>query len=231
MAELAGLRLGPNRSGVDAYYDFVAGGSPYATPIELKSTTSKSVSTARDVGLSHVEKWRSRVWIFGFYDPSGDQLESLLVLGPRDMEPWISQIEHYIAPDMRIGERSARRLELDDLYIICGEKHVYSLEDAQSLHKRQWNLDRYVREQDRADGYSAGKMLEILKLRALYLNARGSTLNNPHIPSTFWPEFGDRMVSPRGAKPRLRRTMRAAIRSITLEDPQLRRLARESVRP
>ena len=42
---------------------------------------------------------------------------------------------------------------------------------------------------DNATGYTPLKMLEILKLRAIYLNQRGSTLNNPHIPSSFFQRF------------------------------------------
>ena len=47
---------------------------------------------------------------------------------------------------------------------------------------------------DNATGYTPLKMLEILKLRAIYLNQRGSTLNNPHIPSSFFQRFSDRMI-------------------------------------
>lgn len=53
--ELVGLRAGEARSGVDAFLDFNSGGSKYSTPVELKSTTVGSVSTARDVGLGHIE--------------------------------------------------------------------------------------------------------------------------------------------------------------------------------
>ena len=48
--------------------------------------------------------------------------------------------------------------------------------------------------QDDADGYTPAKMLEILKLRAIYLNQRGSTLNNPHIPKSFFANVRDQMI-------------------------------------
>lgn len=189
MCQLIGLRAGEGRSDVDAFFDFDIPGQSYSVPIELKSTTNYSVSTARDVGPGHIAKWRSRVWIFGFYEASGTQLQKILTLGPDEMEDWIGKIENYIAPDFAIGERVAEKLDLDDLFIICGEKPKYNLGDAIALHKRQWSRDRYLSEMDVADGYTPIKMLEILKLRATYLNQRGSTLNNPHIPSSFFLQF------------------------------------------
>lgn len=62
MCELLGFREGKGRTDVDAYYDFENEGVSYSAPLELKSTTKKSVSTARDVGPSHLEKWRMRIW-------------------------------------------------------------------------------------------------------------------------------------------------------------------------
>ncbi len=194
MCQIIGLRKGEGRSDVDAFFDFESRGKIYSSPIELKSTTSHSVSTARDVGPSHISKWRARIWVFGFYNPSGRKLQKLLTLGPDDMEDWIGKIERYIAPDLAIGERIADKLNIEDLYIICGEKRKYSLSDAQALHKRQWRRDKYLSEMDNTDGYTPLKMLEILKLRAIYLNQRGSTLNNPHIPSSFFFRFSDQII-------------------------------------
>ncbi len=194
MCQLLGLREGAGRSEVDAFFDFEANGRVYSTPIELKSTTTGSVSTARDVGPTHIAKWRARIWIFGFYDSSGISLQKLLVLGPNEMESWIGKIEQYIKPDFAIGDRIAEKLDVEDLYIIYKRKSKYSLEDAKSLHKRQWNQNKYLSEMDDADGYTPEKMLEILKLRAIYLNQRGSTLNNPHIPKSFFTNFRDQMI-------------------------------------
>ena len=152
-------------------------------------------------------------------------MESLLILGPDDMEGWIARVERYIAPDFLIGERAAERLSLEDLHIICGEKPVYSQRDARTLHKRQWPEARYGSEMDVTDGYSPGKMLEILRLRAKYLNARGATLNNPHIPKRFFAAFRDSEMSAREAAIELRRAARRRMRSIVLGTPTLRRNA------
>ena len=216
MCQLLGLQEGEGRSEVDAFFDFVANEKFYSAPIELKSTTTGSVSTARDVGPTHIAKWRSRIWIFGFYNPSGTSLRKLLVLGPNEMEGWIGQKEQYIKPDFAIGDRVAERLDVEDLYIICEKKSKYSLEDAKSLHKRQWNQEKYRSEMDDADGYTPEKMLEILKLRAIYLNQRGSTLNNPHIPKSFFANFTDRMIDAVHFSTDARATIHQTLRDITL---------------
>lgn len=226
MCRIAGLKPGENRSGVDAFCDFSEDGIRYSVPIELKSTTNYSVSTARDVGRDHITKWRSRVWIFGFYDPSGIEIRNLLVLGPREMEGWIGLVERYIGPDFAIGDRIFHRLTLEDLHIICGEKDVYSLEDAKSLHKRQWSKDRYFDEMDRENGYSPEKMLRILKLRSRYLINRGATLNNPHIPKKFFFEFRNRMMKLKNESEKPSSSIIAQIRSITIADEKLSRIAR-----
>ena len=70
MCALLGLRLGEGRSEVDAFLDFEEEGLERFCRIELKSTTTDSVSTARDVGPNHIQRWRNRVWVFGFYDRS-----------------------------------------------------------------------------------------------------------------------------------------------------------------
>ena len=194
MCQIIGLRKGEGRSDVDAFLDFVAHGQNFSSPIELKSTTRGSVSTARDVGPDHIEKWRARIWVFGFYDDSGIELQGLLTLGPDDMEGWIGKIESYIAPDFAIGRRIADKLNFEDLHIICGEKRKYTLSDAQALHKRQWSRDQYFSEMDDSEGYTPSKMLEILRLRARYLIQRGSTLNNPHIPRSFFSQFSDQII-------------------------------------
>ena len=198
-----------------------------STPIELKSTTVGSVSTARDVGLGHIEKWRSRVWLFGFYDASGTVLESVLTLGPDDMEPWISRIERYIAPDFLIGERVSTKLGIDDVQVICGEKETYTLEDARAIYKRQWSESRYLSEMDVENGYSPRTMLRILRLRARYLNNRGATLNNPHIPKSFLRRFADQAIDLAAAGDgKVRRRARLAIRRITMASAKLRSVAK-----
>ena len=227
MCMLLGLRQGDGRSGVDAFLDFTADGKRYSAPLELKSTTGGSVSTARDVGPTHIEKWRSLVWVFGFYDHSGGEIEHLLALGPPEMEPWIGRVESYIAPDFAIGKQAALRLTLEDMHIVCGEKSVYSIDDAKALHKRQWGNSRYEQEKDLVSGYSPQKMLEILKQRSEYLHHRGATLNNPHIPRGFFRQVKAHMVDVKASSAtRTKRVVRAQIRASVLAHPEMRAQAR-----
>lgn len=198
MCAQLGFRPGDGRlSEEDAFLDFTEAGVQRSCPIELKSTTKGSVSTARDVGPQHLQKWRRRVWVFGFYNLSGSDLQRVLVLGPEDMEAWIGKLESYVAPDFALGERTAAKLNLEDLDVICGEKARYSLADAKALMKRQWTASKYALEKDSGDGYTPAKMLEMLKLRATYLNKRGATLNNPHIPKSFFARYENRVVDVR----------------------------------
>ena len=227
MCSLLGFRPGRGRSGIDAFYDVTAEGRRHCVPLELKSTTGGSVSTARDVGPTHIEKWRARIWVFGFYDRAGDDIERLLALGPRDMEPWIGRIETYIAPDFAIAERAAARLTLEDLHIVCGEKSVYGPDDARALYKRQWTNSRYEAEKDLANGYSPGRMLEILRRRSEYLHHRGATLNNPHIPKGFFAQFNEHMIDVRGkSRMKAKRAVRARVRASTLAQGDMRAQAR-----
>jgi hypothetical protein len=191
MLSLLDLQAGGSRSGVDAYLIKQTEDRKIEIPLELKSTTNNTVSTARDVGMAHIEKWRQRVWVFGFFANQGEKLHSVICLKPSELESWFSKVESYIKPDFSIGELSSKRLQTEDLHIICGKKEIYTLNDAESLHKKQWTKHEYISHMDLADGYSPQKMLEILRLRAKYLNERGSTLNNPHIPEKV---FRDRTV-------------------------------------
>ena len=215
MCALLGLRRGEGRSEVDAFLDFQEKGEDRVCPVELKSTTTGSVSTARDVGPDHIKQWRSRVWVFGFYDRSGTDLARVLTLGPDEMEAWIGKVESYMRPDFALGERVAAKLDGEDLDIICGRKDKYGLADAKALMKRQWSASKYTSEMDDHDGYSRAKMLEILKVRALYVNHRGSTLNNPHVPKSFFAGFSALMLDVHGMDLRtLREVTQTRIRQL-----------------
>ncbi len=183
------------RGGVDANLNIEVDGRPYLLEVEVKSSTKDSVSTARDVGMEHIQKWRRKLFVIGFYsrERGRPELKRCLCLTPIDMEPWISQIETKISLDFALAATASRKLELNDLYKICGEKTMYSLGDAKRLHKQQWSAKQYKDELDmkegRISGYSQIKMLEILRLRSKYISERGATLNNPHITKTHLAKF------------------------------------------
>lgn len=190
------------RDGTDASFKIVSKGRTIEIPVEVKSTTGDTVSTARDVGMSHIKKWRSHFWIIGFYTKSRDpDLIKTLCLTPDDIEPWVASIEQKILPDFSLANHASRRLRMEDLYVICGQKEYYTIDDAKLLYKQQWSKSQY---QEALDSEFSGKqvispekMLSILKLRSTYIAQRGATLNNPHVTSGFLKSFlrTDRLIN------------------------------------
>jgi hypothetical protein len=211
------------RSGTDAHFSVEVDGRRYRIPVEVKSSTKDSVSTARDCGMDHVEKWKRVMWVIGFYSRErSPRLLSMLCLTPADMALWITEIEDRIGPDYLIAEHAAEsvRFTLEDLYTICGAKEAYEVADAKRLLKRQWSNEQYRAARDmrigRALKISPQKMLELLTLRARYIARRGATLNNPHVPKTFLTGFEgtDRVVATNGEPAvRIREIVRSYIGS------------------
>lgn len=48
------------RSGVDAFLDVQTSKGKFRFEVEVKSSTGGTVSTARDVGMDHIQKWRRK---------------------------------------------------------------------------------------------------------------------------------------------------------------------------
>lgn len=191
------------RAGVDALLDVDVDGCSYRFEVEVKSSTGSTVSTARDVGMEHIQKWRRKLFVIGFYSKEArrPELQHCLCLTPIDMEPWIASIEAKMLIDFKLAMRASRRLVLSDLFEVCGEKETYSLEDAKRLHKQQWTAEQYAAALDVDKGpercISQLKMLQILQLRSKYIAERGATLNNPHVTKTHLDTFAgsNRVVS------------------------------------
>lgn len=191
------------RAGVDAVLALDIDGQRCRMEVEVKSTTGSTVSTARDVGVDHIEKWRRKLFVIGFYSKAARRPELLhcLCLTPLDMEPWIAATEAKIQIDFRLAALASKRLTVFDLFEVCGEKPAYTVEDAKRLHKQQWTASEYTAALDmQLDGQpriSQPRMLEILQLRARYIAERGATLNNPHITKAHLDRFAgsDRVVA------------------------------------
>jgi hypothetical protein len=183
------------RAGVDAVLDVEVDGRTYRFEVEVKSSTGETVSTARDVGMEHIQKWRRKLFVIGFYSREKGRPELLrsLCLTPLDMESWIASIESKILIDFKLALLASKRLDIDDLFEVCGNKHSYSIADAKRLYKQQWTALEYAKAADIEEGgipcFSQGKMLEILQLRSKYTAERGATLNNPHITKTHLNKF------------------------------------------
>lgn len=205
------------RSGVDATLRVVAGGVERVIEVEVKSTTKDTVSTARDVGMQHVQRWRSKLFVIGFYtrDARRPELKRCLCLTPSDMADWIDGIAAKVELDHRIAQRARSALTLNDLYAVCGEQRVYSMAMARDVLRQQWSADQYSGATDVVDAegkpsLSPAAMLEILRARAQYIAERGATLNNPHISSRHLSRF-------EGTDRDVRADWAAQIRKIALE--------------
>ncbi|PHR54098.1 MAG: hypothetical protein COA44_14375 [Arcobacter sp.] len=170
------------RSGIDAFLDI----DTKTLPFELKTTSNGSVTTVRDFGPDHITKWKNKHWLIGFFI---NGVEYYKYVSPLAMSEWIAEKEKYISPDFSLAEIASVKLRLIDLYKIVGKKKKYTLEDARTLHKKQYTKKEYLALQDVENGYSPAKMLNILKDRARYLIERGSTLNNPHIPLSYFEDI------------------------------------------
>lgn len=155
---------------------------------ELKSSSDKnrSVTTVRDFGLEHVANWKGKHWLIGFYDATGKNLEYCLYGSPDMMDAWVQEKANYIGPDLLLARIAPDHLKLDDMRTVCGVKEMYALADAKRIQKQQYSAAEYKAKMDVKDGYSPDRMLEIVKDRAHYLILRGSTLNNPHIPGSYF---------------------------------------------
>jgi hypothetical protein len=155
-------------------------------PFELKSSTDDSVTTVRDFGPAHVEKWKTKHWLIGFYEKDGVTLKYCVYGSPKKMAPWVKEKEEYIRVDFELARVVPDLITLEILYQVLGKKDVYTVQDATLLHKRQYTTAQYHERRDLPDGYSPERMLAILKERCRYLMSRGSTLNNPHVPGSYF---------------------------------------------
>lgn len=155
-------------------------------PFELKSTTGSSISTVRDLGPDHISKWKDVHWIFGFYDRGGDVLQHCCYAPPGRMAAWIEQKERYVRPDVVLARHAPALITEAVLIDILGDKLHYTLADARLVQKNQYSAAHYRDRMDLPTGYSRQRMLEIVRERCRYLIRRGSTLNNPHIPASYF---------------------------------------------
>lgn len=194
---------GHQRHGVDALLkNVVVEGKGYEFEVEVKSSTDIDIGTARDFGMEHIRRWRRMLFVFGFYSKvqGRPELQRCLCLTPVDMESWLAKKEAEMQIDFRLASRVFRKLDLEDLFVVCGEKPTYSVADAKQLMKSQYTAAQYGAASDTTangkPGLSQVKMLELLKERARYVAERGSTVNNPHITKTFLRPFfnTDRVV-------------------------------------
>ena len=171
------------RSGTDAYLIV----EEKTFHFELKSTTTGSVTTARDFGMEHIKKLGAIHWLIGKYNKAQELLE-VYYLSPAMMKPWINKIEEYIRPDFKLIDLIIPDIKIEALHSLLGNKEYYSFAEVKKLQKMQINKhkSRYQSYIDKNHkGIPKEKMLIVLQDRCKYLMHRGSTLNNPHIPKNY----------------------------------------------
>jgi len=173
------------RSGIDAFLQL----DEKTIPFELKTTSQGSVTTARDFSPNHILKWQHKHWLIGFFL---EDKEYYKYGSPAMMAKWIRHKENYIATDFKLAKLIPTKINLKDMYQIIGKKDVYTYNDAKAIQKMQYKKEQYLQLQDLEQGYSPTRMLTIVKERLVYLLERGSSLNNPHIPFSYfkgWTEI------------------------------------------
>lgn len=173
------------RSDIDAVLSYQGRDLPF----ELKSTTGRSISTVRDFGRAHIEKWRDLYWLFGFYGRGGARLKWCHYASPDGMREWIDGRATYVGPDLVLAEHAPELIGLEMVHRILGEKDAYTLEDARLVHKKQYTAVQYRDAMDLENAYSAERMLTIVRDRCRYVLERGLTLNNPKIPGSYFEGF------------------------------------------
>lgn len=185
------------RADVDAVLELEGTGIPQRLqglqiPFELKSATGgkPEISTVRDFGLHHIEKWRPLHWLFGVYGSDGGGPLRLLYChyaSPEQMEAWFDQMTACVLPDVLLAEHVPELLGERELTQILGDAAAFSYEEARRLMKNQYGRQQYGEAVDLlGEGYSRAAMLRMLRERCRYVIQRGSTLNNPHIPATYF---------------------------------------------
>ena len=88
IAQHVGLTASEKRAGCDAT-------DSQGNSFELKSATNKGVTTARDVGVSTIAKWRKTYWIVATGSKRADEFDisSIFIAHPHDLEPWFDKLE------------------------------------------------------------------------------------------------------------------------------------------
>lgn len=100
MIRLFGLIGGVGRDGVDATDEF---GREY----ELKTTSKGGVSTARDAGYNHLDKWKPRYWLIGDFEnrSEGFHFKQFYLLTPDRMAGWYEKIRDRLDASTRIKDQ------------------------------------------------------------------------------------------------------------------------------
>lgn len=156
--------------------------------IELKSTTVGDVSTARNLHLDHIAKWRHQHWIIGVYNKDVT-LSHCYYGSPEDMTEWLDYWEADIKRGLSISDMLIDRIDMDMVVSLFGDSDVYSYEDAKYVYKGLYTKDEYNSLKDCEDGYYPDTMLKMFKEHNKSYLYRGSSRNNPKITKTYYEKW------------------------------------------
>lgn len=196
MVALFNLTVPPDRARSDVDARLKLPELDDSLPFELKSTTGNSVSTVRDFGPEHIAKWQDLHWLFAFYESDGTTLKYCYYASPADMHDWIADKETYIRPDMILAEHVQSLVTDETLTSVLGSGSDFSMADARLVMKNQWKAADYRANADLAEQrYSRARMVKLLQDRLAYVIRRGATLNNPHIPESYFTDKRLRQIT------------------------------------
>jgi len=97
IAQIVGLKPSEKRAGRDAT-------DLYGNSFELKSATKRTITTARDVGVQTIAKWRKNYWVVatGLIKAGKFKIDSIYVAHPDDLEPWFAPLEKLLRAEARV---------------------------------------------------------------------------------------------------------------------------------
>jgi len=173
-----------NRIGIDARLRY----KKLSFDFEIKSTTIGKVSTASPLNIDHLNKWRHQHWIIGIYNKNA-KLDYCVYGAPEQMKDWLDYWENDIKRGLKISDDLVDRIDKKMVYNTFGKKRVYTLEDARFVMKKLYSLEQYKNMMDLPGGYSPSKMLEMFKEHNKVYLYRGSSLNNPKIPKSYYKDW------------------------------------------
>src|SRR4051794_39180980 len=93
----------------------------HTVEFELKSVTKAkgSISSVRDFGPRHIEKWRQKHWIIGFFD--GIALQRCKYGSPSDMAAWVAKKWEYVRVDFEMAKIVPAIVDSAAMYKAIGE--------------------------------------------------------------------------------------------------------------
>lgn len=188
MLRVFGLRqeTGSSRGDNDAFLDL---GGKQAQCLELKSSTTTNLVTARDFSMQHILDWRSKHVLGSFYDKGGNTIRWSLLIPNVILKEWLDEQAAYIHCDISILESLVEEVSQEMVrqirISVFGEKEHYTLQELKRLLKQQINKEAYLEfldvEMDGERLCSPGQMDFAIIQRTKYLLNRGTSRNNPHI--------------------------------------------------